>query len=238
MKRAIRPALTLADSAHLIVLSAAPKALSRFTTRAKRRGPPELRTGLRPLQAGLRPKAAGHVVRAAYREVAVSRPGLRTFIVVSCCGKPDGWKRRWRNSRRPPKLTLQRHCQAGNASHPADDRSRPRRTPQSAVNRRCRPAYWKRRLQQAGGPVELGAIPMFRSTEGDRRQQNHYETIGKLAGINVLFDPDYTSRRIKVESQLGFARRSAADRRAGIENILAPGNAEHDFYCGGQSGQA
>ncbi len=26
-----------------------------------------------------------------------------------------------------------------------------------------------------------------------------YETIGKLAGINVLFDPDYTSRRIKIE---------------------------------------
>ena len=26
-----------------------------------------------------------------------------------------------------------------------------------------------------------------------------YETIGKLAGINVLFDPDYTSRRIKVD---------------------------------------
>jgi general secretion pathway protein D len=26
-----------------------------------------------------------------------------------------------------------------------------------------------------------------------------YETIGKLAGINILFDPDYTSRRIKVD---------------------------------------
>src|SRR5438093_9845383 len=26
-----------------------------------------------------------------------------------------------------------------------------------------------------------------------------YEATGKLAGINVLFDPDYTSRRIKVE---------------------------------------
>ena len=26
-----------------------------------------------------------------------------------------------------------------------------------------------------------------------------YETVGKLAGINVLFDPDYTSRRIKIE---------------------------------------
>src|SRR5690348_17388862 len=26
-----------------------------------------------------------------------------------------------------------------------------------------------------------------------------YETVGKLAGINVLFDPDYTSRRIKID---------------------------------------
>ena len=26
-----------------------------------------------------------------------------------------------------------------------------------------------------------------------------YETIGKLAGINVLFDPDYTSKRIHIE---------------------------------------
>jgi general secretion pathway protein D len=26
-----------------------------------------------------------------------------------------------------------------------------------------------------------------------------YETVGKLAGINALFDPDYTSRRIKIE---------------------------------------
>src|SRR5207253_7774635 len=26
-----------------------------------------------------------------------------------------------------------------------------------------------------------------------------YETVGKLAGINVLFDPNYTSRRVKIE---------------------------------------
>ena len=26
-----------------------------------------------------------------------------------------------------------------------------------------------------------------------------YETVGKLAGVNVLFDPDYTSRRIRIE---------------------------------------
>jgi general secretion pathway protein D len=55
-------------------------------------------------------------------------------------------------------------------------------------------------VQQAGGPVELGAIPAIpinlKITEDSKVI---YETIGKLAGINVLFDPDYTSRRIKVE---------------------------------------
>jgi general secretion pathway protein D len=55
-------------------------------------------------------------------------------------------------------------------------------------------------VQQAGGPVELGSIPNIpinlKITEDSKVI---YETIGKLAGINVLFDPDYTSRRIKVE---------------------------------------
>ena len=35
--------------------------------------------------------------------------------------------------------------------------------------------------------------------EADRGRKTVYETIGKLAGINVLFDPDYTSRRIRVD---------------------------------------
>ena len=58
----------------------------------------------------------------------------------------------------------------------------------------------EKRLEQASGPVELGAIPNvpinLKITEDTKVI---YETIGKLAGINVLFDPDYTSRRIKVE---------------------------------------
>ena len=62
------------------------------------------------------------------------------------------------------------------------------------------PSVLEKRLQEAGGPVELGAIPNvpinLKITEDSRVI---YETIGKLAGINVLFDPDYTSRRIKVE---------------------------------------
>src|SRR5229473_365167 len=62
------------------------------------------------------------------------------------------------------------------------------------------PSMLERRVQQAAGPVELGAIPNvpinLKITEDSKVI---YETIGKLAGINVLFDPDYTSRRIKAE---------------------------------------
>ena len=70
-------------------------------------------------------------------------------------------------------------------------------TPQAAA---AEPSVLDKRLQQASGPVELGAIPNvpinLKITEDSKVI---YETIGKLAGVNVLFDPDYTSRRIKVE---------------------------------------
>ena len=53
---------------------------------------------------------------------------------------------------------------------------------------------------QASGPVELAPIsnlPITLKLSEDAKVI--YETIGKLAGINVLFDPDYTSRRIRIE---------------------------------------
>jgi general secretion pathway protein D len=53
---------------------------------------------------------------------------------------------------------------------------------------------------QAAGPVELAPIsnlPITLKLSEDTKVI--YETIGKLAGINVLFDPDYTSRRIRIE---------------------------------------
>jgi general secretion pathway protein D len=57
-----------------------------------------------------------------------------------------------------------------------------------------------RRLQEAAGPVELATMPNIpinlKITEDTKVI---YETVGRLAGLNVLFDPDYTSRRIKVE---------------------------------------
>jgi general secretion pathway protein D len=54
--------------------------------------------------------------------------------------------------------------------------------------------------QQVSGPVELRPISnspiTLRMTEDAKTV---YTTIGKLAGLNVLFDPDYTSRRISIE---------------------------------------
>ena len=67
----------------------------------------------------------------------------------------------------------------------------PAPTPQSALTRR---------MEEATGPVELAPIaqtPITLKLSEDAK--TIYESIGKLAGINVLFDPDYTSRRIRVD---------------------------------------
>jgi general secretion pathway protein D len=57
-----------------------------------------------------------------------------------------------------------------------------------------------KRIEQAGSSIELNPVSespiTLRLTEDSKVV---YETIGKLAGINVLFDPDYTSRRIHIE---------------------------------------
>jgi general secretion pathway protein D len=64
----------------------------------------------------------------------------------------------------------------------------------------ARPQAFQRKLEGAPGPVELQPIsnaPITLKLTQDSKVV--YETIGKLAGINVLFDPDYTSRRIQIE---------------------------------------
>src|SRR5882672_6534335 len=58
----------------------------------------------------------------------------------------------------------------------------------------------RRRLDSAQGPVELtpfANVPITLKLTEDTKVI--YETIGKLAGINVLFDPDYTGRRVRIE---------------------------------------
>jgi general secretion pathway protein D len=62
------------------------------------------------------------------------------------------------------------------------------------------PNSLQRKIREAGGPVELAPISNIPITvKLTEDSKVIYQTIGQLAGINVLFDPDYTSRRIKVE---------------------------------------
>ncbi len=50
------------------------------------------------------------------------------------------------------------------------------------------------------GPVELAPISQVPLTlKLAENSKTVYETIGKLAGINVLFDPDYTAKHIHIE---------------------------------------
>ena len=59
-----------------------------------------------------------------------------------------------------------------------------------------------KRMEEASGPVELTPIsPTPLTMKMSEDPKTVYESIGKLAGINVLFDPDYNSsgRRIRVD---------------------------------------
>src|SRR6185437_6033436 len=58
----------------------------------------------------------------------------------------------------------------------------------------------QRQLRDLGGPLQLKPLsdePLTIHMVADTKEI--YKTIGKLAGINVLFDPDYTSKRIPID---------------------------------------
>jgi general secretion pathway protein D len=58
----------------------------------------------------------------------------------------------------------------------------------------------RRRLEAAQGPVELAPLSNVPITLKVTEKANViYETVGKLAGINVLFDPDYVPKQVHVE---------------------------------------
>src|ERR1700691_812699 len=62
------------------------------------------------------------------------------------------------------------------------------------------PAGLEKRVHEAAGPVELAPISNIPLTvKLTDKSDTVFRTIGQLAGINVLFDPDYTPRQIKVE---------------------------------------
>jgi general secretion pathway protein D len=62
------------------------------------------------------------------------------------------------------------------------------------------PAGLERKVHEMAGPVELAPISNVPITvKLTDKSDTVYRTIGQLAGINVLFDPDYTPKPIKVE---------------------------------------
>ena len=74
----------------------------------------------------------------------------------------------------------------------------------SAPARRDEDDPLRKRLENASGPVSLTQIPDVPLSALEMNNEDSkvlYETIGKLANINVLFDPDYTSRRLSLRLQ-------------------------------------
>jgi len=62
------------------------------------------------------------------------------------------------------------------------------------------PSGLERKVREAAGPVELAPISSVPITvKLTDKSDMVYRTIGQLAGINVLFDPDYAAKPIKVE---------------------------------------
>src|SRR5437763_264375 len=61
-----------------------------------------------------------------------------------------------------------------------------------------------RRLDESGPPVELAPLsnaPLQALHFASADTKQIYETLGKLGGVNVLFDPDYQARRLAVDRQ-------------------------------------
>lgn len=69
---------------------------------------------------------------------------------------------------------------------------------QPSSSRRDEEDPLRKRLEEAEAPAELAPLSNvpIEALEMTEDSKVAYETIGKLGGINVLFDPDYTSRRI------------------------------------------
>ena len=63
------------------------------------------------------------------------------------------------------------------------------------------PASLEEKVRQAAGPVELAPISSTPITVKmlNTKSDVVYRTVGQLAGVNVLFDPDYTARNINVD---------------------------------------
>ena len=65
-----------------------------------------------------------------------------------------------------------------------------------------------------------------------------YETVGKAAGINVLFDPEYTSKRISIDLNNTTLRRCTSHTCHCLRYILEARHPKHNLRCIRYKGKA
>ncbi len=94
---------------------------------------------------------------------------------------------------------LKRNCAAGDQAHAEADRQGAA-AGAAAPTSRAPQEELSESAANIAGPVQLAPISQTPLTlKLDEDSKKVYEAIGNLAGINVLFDPDYMPRRIHVE---------------------------------------
>ncbi len=131
----------------------------------------------------------GHKLRAAGKLVEAVQEFERAFAIDPSSAIAEQELRRTLAV-----LDAQKAAPAPGSTPPAST------APQPMTPREQAEAEVSERLAQLEGPVALTApsrAPITLKAANESRVL--FETVGKLAGINVLFDPDFQSRRVTIE---------------------------------------
>ena len=202
----------------------------------RRRGAAELRTSLRLFQAGLQPEAKRPEISGRVRAHPLPMRQLRRCIAGRLRAMPASSTRLRRTSRK--RLTSIRSSFIAQQELKRTQQMIKEAQDPPAAGCRCHSAC-AGGCNPAQGPVELAPISNAPITLKVTEKSNViYETVGKLAGINVLFDPDYTPQQVRIELNgvtLEEALRIISFRD---QNLLASGDAQHDFCRARQSRKA
>ena len=94
-------------------------------------------------------------------------------------------------------------------------------------------------LSGVASPIELKPVsndPITLHAVEDVK--NIYQAIGKWAGLNVIFDPDYQSKRIPVDLTNVYLDDALRIVGHDLRHVLQAGHIEHDLRGAGQSQQA
>ena len=124
--------------------------------------------------------------------------GLASCIAGRSCATTANSTKPWRNSRK--RLAIDPSCFIAQQELRRTQKMINDQRQSAAPGCRTPAGLAPQAVHEAAGPVELTPISNVPITlKIPPKTEVIYETVGKLAGINVLFDPDYTSRAINVD---------------------------------------